>query len=561
MKIIDEVQSVLNDWEKNNKVERLWQGDKTLWTGTDENKWLGWLKVADDRLDLPRIVSLAKQIKEEGITDIVLLGMGGSSLCPAMFAKTFGQLKGHARLSILDSTDPLQIKHLQEKINLKQTLFIVSSKSGTTLEPNIFKEYFYAQLQMVLNQQEVGHHFIAITDAHTALETMAETDHFRAVFHGISSIGGRYSALSNFGMVPLGLMGIDVEAFLNHVKPMQEMCLKSDKNNPGLLLGAMLGVCARHGKDKITFIASSGIDSLGAWLEQLLAESTGKNGKGLIPVNQEAIGDTLSYGQDRIFVYIYLENDNDVKQDQAVKKLEQSGFVVIRLPVKDIYHLGAELFRWEMATAILGSIMEINPFNQPDVEESKILTAELTSAYEKNGRLPEVHPFFIEGELSLLTDEKNREAISKRLSKNANMTDCLRAHLNRIEPNDYVDLSAFIEMSAENTRWLQSIRLMIRDHKKVATCLGFGPRFLHSTGQAYKGGPNTGVFLQIIADHTDDIHIPHHHYTFGCVINAQAQGDFTVLVKRSRRVLRIHLGKDVQGGLEHLHALIKQALR
>lgn len=561
-KYSDEIVAELNNWQTDNKIQRLWKSDATLWTGKDENKWTGWLNVAADKTQLQRIAALAKELQAEGITDIVLLGMGGSSLCPAMLAQTFGKINHYPRLHILDSTDPMQITDLEKNINLASTLFIVSSKSGTTLEPNIFKDYFYSRLQDILNKQQVGYRFIAITDPHTPLETLANKEHFKSIFHGVTSIGGRYSALSNFGMVPLGLMGISVDEFLSNVLPMHAACSPAmlTKENPGVVLGVILGVCARHGKNKVTFIATPAISSLGLWLEQLLAESTGKDGKGLIPVNQEQLGNPDVYGDDRIFAYIRLDNDADPEQDEAVKKLEQAGFVIVRLHVKNKMCLGAELFRWEFATAVAGSIIGINPFNQPDVEDSKIITSELTDQFEKTGQWTQAQPFFTEDEIALFTDEINFQEISKGLQGEPHISSYLRAHLNRVKENDYVDLSAFIEMSDEHSALLQEIRMLIRNQKKVATCLGFGPRFLHSTGQAYKGGPNTGVFLQITADHHHDIKVPDHHYTFGFVITVQAQGDFTVLAKRLRRVLRIHLGGDVRNGLQQLLKIMKQAL-
>ena len=555
---IDEIAAVLDDWQMQDKVTRLWKSDATLWTDTDENKWTGWLTVAADKKELPRIAALAKEIKAEGITDIVLLGMGGSSLCPAMLAETFGKIDGNPRLHVLDSTDPMQIRHLEESIELEKTFFIVSSKSGTTLEPTIFKDYFYTRLQAVLNKKEVGERFIAITDPGTPLETLAKNDHFKAIFNGIPSIGGRYSALSNFGMVPLGLMGVNVDEFLHNVRSMHMACSPAvlAKDNPGVVLGVILGVCARYGKDKVTLIASPGIHSLGAWLEQLLAESTGKDGKGLIPVDQEPLGDPSVYSDDRVFAYIRLETNPNVEQDHAVQRLEQAGFVVVRLHLTDKMHLGAELFRWEIATAVAGSIIGINPFNQPDVEESKVLALQYTSQYEKTGQLKQPKAFFTADEMSLFTDEKHARELSQIVVGTPSIEGYLRAYLKLAKKDDYVDLSAFITMSDEHTALLQASRVLIRDQKKLATCLGFGPRFLHSTGQAYKGGPNTGVFLQITADHEEDIQVPDHKFTFGLVITAQAQADFAVLVKRSRRVLRIHLGNDVQGGLQRLWKFI-----
>ncbi|MDP1575076.1 MAG: bifunctional transaldolase/phosoglucose isomerase [Coxiellaceae bacterium] len=556
--LTDQIEVELISWEKDNKTQRLWARDATLWTNQDENKWMGWLTVSEENNDLTRINLLVNEIKTLGFTDIVLLGMGGSSLCPAMMAETFGKIGDYPQLHILDSTDPLQIKHLKEKIDLKKTFFIVSSKSGSTLEPTIFEAYFYARLQETVNNKaELGNHFIAITDPNTPLETLSRKEHFKAVFHGVPSIGGRYSALSNFGIVPAAFMGIDVKTFLDNVNPMKQACaVDTAKNNPGVMLGVILGVCGNQGKNKVTLIASPEIHSLGAWLEQLLAESTGKQGKGLIPVDQEPLGDIAVYSDDRVFVYIRLNSKPDAAQDHAVDQLEQAGFVVVRLNLENKMHLGAELFRWEIATAVAGSVLGINPFNQPDVEDSKIITAKLTDEFEKTGKLIQQKAFFSDGDISLFTDEKNQKALSQQCNK-PSLLNYLYAHLNRVVPGDYVNLSAFIEMSDKHTTVLQDIRTLIRDHKKVATCLGFGPRFLHSTGQAYKGGPNTGVFLQITADHLDDIAVPGHHYTFGLVIAAEAQGDFTVLAQRDRRVLRIHLGKDVDSGLKKLKALME----
>ncbi len=550
--------SELNVWQKEDKVKRLWEHDATLWTGSDESKWMGWLDLASEDHEVSKIESLANALRAEKFTDIALLGMGGSSLCPAMMAITFGHIAGFPRLHILDSTDPDQIRHFEKSLNLKSTFFIVSSKSGSTLEPNIYKAYFYERVQSVLNKKDVGDRFLAITDPGSKLEEMAKNDHFRAIFNGISSIGGRYSALSNFGMVPSGLMGLDVKKILQHAKTMREACSLSVpiKDNPGVVLGVILGVCANYGKNKVTLIASPGINSLGAWLEQLLAESTGKEGKGLIPLDQEVLDRPEVYGYDRVFAYIRLESAPDPEQDRMIEALEQAGQVVVKLSLADKWHLGAELFRWEVATDVAGSIMGINPFNQPNVEESKVLARQLTTEYEKTGKLTQPEPFFSENGILIFADDNNRNDIEKHLVGKASLIGYLRAHLARVKEGDYVNLSAFIEMSDEHTALLQDSRMHIRNKQKIATCLGFGPRFLHSTGQAYVGGPNTGVFFIITADHQNDVQVPEHPYTFGLVITAQAESYFTVLGKRSRRVLRVHLGKDIKGGLQQFKELI-----
>ncbi len=551
-------------WEKEKRLEKLWAGDASLWTNADEAQWLGWLNVSTMELtDVSRIEALSAEINTKGYAHIVVLGMGGSSLCPDMMAKTFGEIGNYPRLHVLDSTDPMQIRHLEDSIDLKKTFFIVSSKSGTTLEPNIFKEYFYTRLQTVLGKSDVGDNFLAITDPGTKLEAIAKEDKFREIFYGVPSIGGRYSALSNFGMVPSGLMGINVKEFLSYADKMAEACSPTvaPNDNPGLLLGIILGICAKRGKDKVTLIASPDIQALGAWLEQLLAESTGKLGKGLIPIDQEPVGDPASYGKDRVFVYIRLDDFPDQAQDKEVQVLEQAGEVVIRLNLPNKTQLAGELFRWEMATAVAGSIIGINPFNQPDVEGSKKLAYKIVTEYEKTHKIAKPNLLFSKGELQLFTDEKNAQEITENMKGSPSIEMYLKAHLNRIKQGDYVNISAFIEMSDKHTALLQRCRSLIREEKKVATCLGFGPRFLHSTGQDYKGGPNTGVFLQITADHADDIAIPGANYTFGLVIDAQAEGDFEVLAERSRRVLRVHLGYNVAAGLQQLHAYLDIALR
>jgi len=512
-------------WKTENKIQRLWDSDATLWTNHDEAQWTGWLTVITAELnEISRIEKLAHDIKTTGFKHIVLLGMGGSSLCPDMMTKIFGEIKDYPRLHILDSTDPDQIFRLENNIDLNKTIFIVSSKSGSTLEPNIFKDYFYSRLQIVLGKKDVGDRFIAITDPNTTLDALAKKENFKAIFYGIPSIGGRYSALSNFGMVPAGLMGIDIKKFLQHAELSQH-----NNDNSGVLLGITLGICAKNNKDKVTLILSPEIQPLGAWLEQLLAESTGKMGKGLIPVDNEPLGSPDVYGDDRVFVYIRLENMFDAEQDRRMTLLEKAGHVVVRLSVTNKYALGAELFRWEIATAVAGSILGINPFNQPDVEASKVQALHNISAVSPNITPPP--SFDINTLLTLLSS---------------------------IKPGDYVDICAFIEMSDEHRAWLQKIRTVIRDTKKVATCVGFGPRFLHSTGQLYKGGPNTGVFLQITADHNHDIHVPHQTYTFGAVINAQAQADYEVLLQRKRRILRIHVGHNILTGLQQLCEFLQQ---
>jgi glucose-6-phosphate isomerase len=489
--------------------------------------------------------------------------MGGSSLCPDVLKVTFGKIAGFPELHVLDSTDPAQIKAFENKVNLSKTLFIVSSKSGTTLEPNIFKQYFFERAKQTVGADRAGSRFIAITDPGSKMQQVAEADRFRHVFFGLASIGGRYSALSNFGVVPAGLMGLDMKRFLGRTQEMVAACGAgvSVEQNPGVRLGIVLGTAARNGRDKLTIVTSPGLSALGAWLEQLVAESTGKQGKGIVPVDREELGAPEVYGTDRVFAYVRLSSDADKAQEAKVAALEQAAHPVVRVVVGDVYDLGQEFFRWEIATAVAGSIIGINPFNQPDVEASKIATRSLTSEYEKTGSLPAESPILVDAGVKLFTDAKNDEALAKGAGTDKSLAGYLRAHLNRAGAGDYFALLAYIEMNARHETLLQGWRHALRDQKQVATCLEFGPRFLHSTGQAYKGGPNSGVILQITCENAADLPVPGQTYTFGVVKAAQARGDFQVLVERGRRALRVHLGKDLASGLATLAAAFRQALR
>ena len=559
------VKKNLNDWRASGKVRRLWQHDASLWTNEDEASWLGWLGIVDQQLaDAAKLKALADEVKAAGFSDILLLGMGGSSLCPEVLSLTYPPTPGFPKLHILDSTDPAQIRSTEKKVNLAKTLFIVSSKSGSTLEPNIYKQYFFERVQQTVGADKAGSHFIAITDPGSKMQQVAERDHFRRIFYGLPSIGGRYSALSNFGMVPGAAMGLDTDKFLQRTKEMVDACRAATpvEQNPGVMLGLMMGTAATLGRDKITLITSPGISDLGAWLEQLIAESTGKLGKGIIPVDREALGAPEVYGNDRIFAYLYLPGASDAAQDARVAALEKAGQPVVRIAVSDTYTLGQEFFRWEIATAVAGSIIGINAFNQPDVEASKIVTKQLTSEYESKGALPPEKPIAEEAGFKLFTDNKNAAELAKAAGSSSDgaLKNYLRAHLARLGAGDYFALLAYVEMNAEHESLLQPLRLAVRDRKHVATVLGFGPRFLHSTGQAYKGGPNSGVFLQITCDDAQDLPVPGQKYTFGIVKAAQARGDFQVLADRKRRALRVHLGSDVKEGLTKLAELVKQVL-
>lgn len=553
------VAASLEDWRKNNKVARLWQKDASLWTRTDESNWLGWLHIVDQQLaHAGAFKRIAEDVKKARFKHALLLGMGGSSLCPEVLRMTFGKIKGFPELHVLDSTDPAQIKSIEAKLDLKGTLCIVSSKSGSTLEPNIYKQYFFERLKAKVGEKEAGNRFVAITDPGSHMQEVAVADKFREIFFGVPSIGGRYSALSNFGMVPAAIMGLDVEKFLQITKEMVAACgpTLAVQDNPGVVLGTVLGVAATHGRDKLTIIASPGIHDLGAWLEQLIAESTGKTGRGIIPVDRERLSRPSVYGKDRVFAYLRLTSKSNKAQDKAVMALEKAGHPVVSISVDNVYTIGQEFFRWEIATAVAGSIIGINAFNQPDVEASKVETRKLTSEYEAKGKLPAEVPFFEASGIQFYADEKNVAAIHGGLSVAA----VLKTHLSRLNAGDYFAVLGYIPMNAENEKALQAIRHAVRDKKKVATVLGFGPRFLHSTGQAYKGGPNSGVFLQITCVDAKDLPVPGQKYAFGVVKAAQARGDFAVLSERGRRALRVHLGKNLKSALATLTKAVQKAV-
>jgi len=557
------VQASLEDWRLNGKVRRLWARDATLWASSDEASWLGWLGITDDQLaHIEHLRDIAKDVQEAGFSHALLLGMGGSSLGPEVLKMTFGNQPGFPELHVLDSTDPAQVKAFEGKVNLAKTVCIVSSKSGSTLEPNIFQQHFFERVKQTVGEAAVGQHFIAITDPGSKMQQVAEEHGFRRIFFGWPSIGGRYSVLSDFGMVPAAIMGLDVQRFLDQTEYMVHSCAACvpPAENPGVMLGTVMGVLANYGRDKVTLVTSPGIGDFGAWLEQLLAESTGKDGKGLIPVDQEVLGAPGVYGNDRLFVYTRLANGADPAQDAAVEALEAAGQPVVRIAVTDPYQLGEEMFRWEIATAVAGAIIGINAFNQPDVEASKIATRKLTSEYEKSGVLPPETPVLEADGIKLFTDDKNAAALTRSAGSAKTLVAYLKAHLNRLGAGDYCCISAYVEMNDTHQKPLQAIRQAVRDTKKVATCLGYGPRFLHSTGQAYKGGPNSGVFLQITCDDAADVPVPGRQYTFGVVKAAQARGDFEVLVERDRRALRVHLGRNVAAGLATLQQAINQAL-
>ena len=509
------------DWTNNNNVARFWRKDPGLWTRQGEEKWLGWIDIVErQQKNLAAFTALAADVKARGFLSVLLLGMGGSSLCPEVLAVTFGLQDGFPALHIVDSTDPAQVKAARDRVNLAETLVVVASKSGSTLEPNVLKQYFFAEMQKAVGADKAGSHFLAITDPGSKMEQVAKADGFWKIFYGDPEIGGRFSALSNFGVI---------------------------------------AATVAAGRDKLTVFTSPEIYDLGAWMEQLVAESTGKQGKGITPVDREAIAAPEFYGSDRIFAYIRYAGSSDKGLDAKVAAIAAAGHPVIYIEISDLYEIFGQFFTWEVATSIAGSVMGINPFDQPDVESAKIETRTLTSAYEQTGKLPVREPVLVVNGIQLYATEAYAATLNKAAPAKT-LAGYLRAHFNQIHPGDYFAALAFLPMFPEHEAAIQGIRHKVLDAKRVATCLGFGPRFLHSTGQDYKGGPNTGVFLQITADHAGDVAIPGQKLSFGVVIDAQAAGDLAVLESRGRRAVRVHLGADVAAGLKALAEAVDQAL-
>jgi transaldolase/glucose-6-phosphate isomerase len=546
-------------WRKDGLIRRLWAMDASLWTGADEAKWGGWLRVVDDEMSDLSVQGLADHVRDQHFSDVVLLGMGGSSLGPEVLADVLGgNREGWPRFFMLDSTDPQQIAELEAAITLGTTLFITSSKSGSTLEPNIYTDYFWDRLAQGRDKAEVAQHFVAVTDPGSSLEKRAQQDGWAAIFHGVPSIGGRYSVLSNFGCVPAAAMGLDVAGLLRRTLPMVRACGPDvpPAQNPGVQLGVALGTAAHTlGRDKVTIIASPKVAALGAWLEQLLAESTGKQGRGLIPVADEPLGSPETYANDRMFAYVELAGHHDPAQRERVAALVAAGHPVATMTINAVEDLGQEFFRWEVAVAVAGSIIGIDPFDQPDVEASKIKARVLTDAYEQGQAPDPEQPVFVGDGMALYADPGNAAALGMQPT----ITDFLKRHLGRLGSGDYWATLAYIDRTAEATALLTRARAAIRDRTRAATCLGFGPRFQHSTGQAYKGGPNSGVFLQITCNDAHDLAVPGHRYSFGQVKAAQARGDLEVLVERGRRAIRIHLD-DPATGLPRLVQAIEDAL-
>jgi glucose-6-phosphate isomerase len=480
--------------------------------------------------------------------------MGGSSLCPEVLRRTFGKQMDYPELLVLDSTVPAAVSALDKQIDPKTTLFIVASKSGTTTEPQMFYHYYFDKVKKVLGDK-AGANFVAITDPGTQLEAEAKHDNFRKTFTNMADIGGRYSALSYFGMVPFAVMGGDVDSLLRRAKAAMDACSGSDiANNAGAKLGATIGALARKGRDKVTFITPSPVDSLGLWTEQLIAESTGKHGKGIVPIAGEALGDPKVYGDDRVFVYIGVAGTNGANYEAKLQALEQAGHPVLHHVLNSPLDLGEEFFLWEFATPIAGALIGINPFDQPNVQESKDNTKRILKEYVESGKISQLPSIATGNGLTVLTDEKNQKALDGVSSPEA----AIVAHLARVHKHDYFAITQYIEETPEIEALIQQIRIGVRDKACVATTTGYGPRFLHSTGQLHKGGPDSGVFLQLIASDAQDVPLPGEKFTFGVLKQAQALGDFESLSKRGRRAIRVDLGNDIAGGLKKILAAVQQ---
>lgn len=556
-KYAENVAAALAQAEQANVVTRIWDKDASLWKSEEAHQKiirnsLGWLTVATQMTAVADdLIAFADRTRASGEFDHVMLcGMGGSSLCPEVLSQTFGPQAAYPELLVLDSTDPDVVDAFEKRIDIERCLFIIASKSGTTTEPLVFYKYWYDQVTK--RKPNPGNSFVAITDPGTRMVEMATADHFQRIFLNPSDIGGRYSALSYFGMVPAVLMGLDIKQLLERAATMIRQCTPEVlvAENPGVRLGAIIGESALAGRDKLTIVTDEKISALGLWIEQLVAESTGKEGTGIVPVNVEPVGPPPVYGDDRIFVSIAV-GDLAGEAQARLKTLEAAGHPVVYRQLSDVYDLGEEFFLWEFATAFAGWRLGINPFDQPNVQESKDATRELLENFTRQGRLREQKKLVGDHRLTIYADDQSTGLPS------TSVLDALRAHLGKVKAGDYIALLAYIEETPEIEATLQKIRTMLRDVTKCATTTGYGPRFLHSTGQLHKGGPDTGVFIQLTAPDRVDRAVPGESYSFSVLKEAQALGDFHSLASRGRRAIRVDLGADVLGGLERLRTVIE----
>jgi transaldolase/glucose-6-phosphate isomerase len=560
-KYADAVSAAIREAEKGDVMRRVWRKDAALWKEDEAHQKviknaLGWLNVADEMIGVEDdLIVFADRIRNErGFKHVVLCGMGGSSLAPEVMRRTFGQQEGYPELLVLDSTDPDTVGAFRDRVDLEHTLFVISSKSGTTTEPLMFYRYWYDQVGRV--KEQPGENFVAVTDPGTKMEEDAKRDHFKRIFLNPSDIGGRYSALSYFGIVPAALMGVDIKKLLDRAERTVHACSQvvPAGENPAARLGAILGECAKAGRDKLTIIADSRVESFGLWVEQLIAESTGKEGRGIVPVAGEPLGAPNVYGDDRLFVSIAV-GKLDSETESKLKALEAAGHPVVYRTLMDTYDLGEEFFLWELATAFAGWRLGINPFDQPNVQESKDATKELLEAFKQNGKLQEQSTLATDGTLTVYADDKTRAELPS-----ASVAEAIKAHLQRAGAGDYIALLAYFEETDENEAVIQKLRTHLRDATRCATTTGYGPRFLHSTGQLHKGGPASGVFMQLTAGDARDVEIPGESFTFSTLKQAQALGDFRSLSTRGRRAVRVELGADATAGLKRLYDIVREAL-
>ena len=542
--LTDRVNSAMEAAVVDDVVQRIWSKDPSLWKSDEENvkvinNSLGWLTVADEMLGaVDELTDFAESIRARGFQHVMVCGMGGSSLCPEVLARTFRRQPDFPELLVLDSTDPDVIAAFAERIDIERCLFIIASKSGSTTEPNVFYKFWYEELGK--RSENPGDNFIAITDPGSPLvETAAELK-FQQTFLNQADIGGRYSALSYFGMVPAALMGLDVRRFLDRARQVAQPEVAAGSALP---LGITMGECANEGRDKLTLVIDPSLETLGLWIEQLVAESTGKEGKGILPVNGELLGSPEVYGNDRVFVSISLGAVSKETKDK-LDALAEAGHPVVHRELATVYRLGAEFFEWEFATACAGWRLGINPFDQPNVQEAKDATKELLSSFVRRGRFEERKKVAGDEFITIYGEDEASEAES--------IADVFRAQLATIEPGDYIAFLNFTEETPEIDRKFQEIRTQLRDATKCAVTVGYGPRFLHSTGQLHKGGPDTGVFFQIIANDKTDFAIPGEDYTFSILKQAQAFGDFRALAKRGRRVISIEISNDTVSLLPYI---------
>ncbi len=556
--------AALEQLDRDQSVARLWKKDPTLWKSEPDQQAiiansLGWLTVAETmQSHLADLEAFAQNVKNAGFEFCVVLGMGGSSLCPEVLAHTFGSQEGFPQLYVLDSTVPTAIRHLEQKINLGNTLFIVASKSSLTTEPQLFHRYFRDRVKRIKGDT-CGENFVAITDPGSQLAKEAAHGHFRRIFLDMPDIGGRYSALSYFGLVPFALMGGDIKALLDRAVSAAGNCRDSVplSENSGAQLGAALASLAGAGRNKLTLLIPPPLSSLGLWIEHLLAESTGKEGKGIIPIAGEPLGSPDVYGDDRVFVYVHLASTSNADIESKLSSLEAAGHPVLRRTLRDALDLGGEFFLWEFATGIAASLLGLNPFDQPDVHEMKANTVRLLAEYAQNDSLTQQKLVVADTTLRIFADAENCDALRRGGSSLQSM---LTTHLARLNPGDYFAIAQFIEELKNFDSLVQEIRLVVRNEKKVATTTGYGPRFLHSTGQLHKGGPDTCVFLQLTSEDINDIDVPGEKFSFGVLKQAQALGDFEAWATHHRRAIRVDLGRDVEKGLRRLLALVKESV-